>query len=55
MSMQCHYCSREAAIAVEKNLIKVGLCEDHFRARLEELSDEGWLQDLEDQLDADRG
>ncbi len=29
--MQCHYCDREAAYAAEKDHIKVGLCERHFR------------------------
>jgi hypothetical protein len=32
--MQCHYCDREGAVAVEKDLVKVGLCEDHFHAGL---------------------
>lgn len=52
--MQCHYCEREAAVAVEKDLVKVGLCEEHFRERMEELSDSGWLDDLRGQLDIDR-
>jgi hypothetical protein len=52
--MQCHYCDREAAVAVEKDLVKVALCEDHFQERLEELSDSGWLDDLRGELDIDR-
>ena len=52
--MQCHYCDREAAVAVEKENIKVGLCEEHFRDRLEELKDDGWLDDLQEELDIDR-
>ena len=52
--MQCHYCDREAAVAVEKDLVKVGLCEDHFQDRLEELSDSGWLDELQGELDVDR-
>jgi hypothetical protein len=52
--MRCHYCDREAAIAVEKDGVKVGVCEDHFRDRMEELADEGWLEDLEEGLDVDR-
>lgn len=52
--MQCHYCDREAAVAVEKEHIKVGLCEEHFRDRLEELSEGGWLGELEEKLDVDR-
>jgi hypothetical protein len=52
--MQCHYCDREAAVAVEKDNIKVGLCEDHFRNRLEELKDDGWLDEFQEELDIDR-
>lgn len=52
--MQCHYCEAEAAVAVEKDQIKVGLCESHFRDRLEELKEDGWLDDLQEELDIDR-
>jgi hypothetical protein len=52
--MQCHYCDRDAALAVEKDGIRVGLCEEHFRDRLEELSESGFLADLDDELDIDR-
>jgi hypothetical protein len=52
--MQCHYCDRDAALAVEKEGIKVGLCEEHFRDRLEELSESGFLEDVRDELDIDR-
>lgn len=52
--MQCHYCEAEAAVAVEKDQIKVGLCEAHFRDRLEELKEDGWLDDLQEELDIDR-
>jgi hypothetical protein len=52
--MQCHYCDREAAVAVEKDHIKVGLCEDHFHERIEELRESGWLEELQDELDVDR-
>nr|WP_197427957.1 DUF6757 family protein [Halogeometricum sp. CBA1124] len=37
--MKCHYCDRDAAYAAEKDGIKVGLCERHFRERVEELAD----------------
>ena len=49
--MQCHYCSDEAAVAVEKDHLKVGLCEVHLRDRMEELSDSGWLEEFETELD----
>lgn len=52
--MQCHYCDEEAALAVEKDGIKVGLCEDHFQKRLEELSESGFLEDVREDLDIDR-
>jgi len=52
--MQCHYCEADAAVAVEKDHLKVGLCEDHFRDRLEELREDGFLDDLQEELDIDR-
>lgn len=52
--MQCHYCDRAAEVAVEKDAVKVGLCEDHFRQRMSELSDGDWLEDVEGDLDIDR-
>lgn len=51
--MHCHYCDREATVAVEKDLVKVGLCEEHLRERLEELAGSGWLEDLQEELDVD--
>lgn len=51
--MRCHYCRRDADIAVEKNLVKVALCEEHFRERLDELAEADWLDDFEDRLDID--
>ena len=48
------YPDREAAVAVEKDMVKVALCEDHFQERLEELSDSGWLDELRGELDIDR-
>ena len=53
-AMQCHYCDRDAEVAVEKDAVKVGLCEDHFRERMSELADEEWIEDLENDLDIDR-
>ncbi|WP_435077667.1 DUF6757 family protein [Halococcus sp. AFM35] len=52
--MQCHYCDREAAVAVEKDALKVGLCRDHLRERLSELADDDALAGLQDELDIDR-
>ncbi|MFT4921989.1 MAG: hypothetical protein ACI8XM_001197 [Haloarculaceae archaeon] len=52
--MQCHYCEREAEIAVEKGGIRVGVCEDHFREQMSELADSEWLDDVEADLDIDR-
>jgi hypothetical protein len=52
--MQCHYCGDPADIAVERGDVKVGLCTNHFRERLDELQDEGWLDDLQDELETDR-
>ncbi|MFB6206169.1 MAG: DUF6757 family protein [Haloglomus sp.] len=52
--MQCHYCDDDAALSVEKDGIKVGLCEEHFRERLEELSESGFLEEISDDLDIDR-
>ena len=52
--MQCHYCDRSADLTVDKSGIKVGLCEDHFQDRLDDLSDDETLQRLRDQFEIDR-
>lgn len=52
--MQCHYCDGEAAVAVEKDSLKVGLCRAHLRERLGELADADALAGLQDELDIDR-
>jgi len=52
--MQCHYCDREADIAVEKDGLKVGVCNSHFREQMEELAEADWLAGLEEDLDIDR-
>ncbi len=49
--MQCHYCDDEAAVAVEKDHVKVGLCEEHLRERMAELSDSEWLEEVESQVE----
>jgi len=51
--MQCHYCEREADIAVEKEGVKVGVCQKHFREQMEDLADSEWLDGVEDELDID--
>lgn len=49
--MRCHYCDRDADIAVERDDVKVGLCESHFREQLEELADSDRYADLRDELE----
>ena len=53
-AMECHYCDREAAFAAESDGVRVGLCEDHFRDRLEELSESDALEELQEKVDVDR-
>ncbi|MCT9095010.1 DUF6757 family protein [Haloarchaeobius sp. HME9146] len=52
--MKCHYCDQVAAFAAETDGIKVGLCEEHFRERLEELAEADELKQLKEQVDVDR-
>jgi len=52
--MECHHCEEAAEIVVEKDGVRVGVCERHFRDRMEELADSEWVHDLEEQLDIDR-
>jgi hypothetical protein len=52
--MQCHYCENEADVAVEKDAVKVGVCQEHFREQLEELEEGEWLSDVDEELDIDR-
>jgi len=52
--MQCHYCDREAAYAAEKEAVKVGLCEEHFQERVEELADSDELAAIEEEIDVDQ-
>jgi hypothetical protein len=52
--MECHHCESGADIVVEKDGVKVGVCEQHFREQMDELAESEWLGDLEDQLDVDR-
>jgi hypothetical protein len=52
--MRCHYCDDPADVTVEKDGVVVGLCEEDFRERLEELAESDALEDLREQLDIDR-
>ncbi|MDH5018651.1 DUF6757 family protein [Halobacterium rubrum] len=52
--MQCHYCDRSADLTVEKGGLKVGVCEEHFQERLDDISDSETLEQLRDQLEIDR-
>ncbi len=52
--MDCHHCDERADIVVEKDDIRVGVCERHFREQMEALAESEWVRDLEDELDIDR-
>ncbi len=49
--MQCHYCERDAAYAAEQGGVSVGLCEQHFRERVEELTEHEGLEALRERVD----
>jgi hypothetical protein len=49
--MQCHYCEREAAYAAESEAVRVGLCEEHFRERVEELAESEGLERIREEVD----
>lgn len=51
--MQCHFCSREADVVASSDGVRVGLCEEHFRERLEELAEAEPLAALEEKIDLD--
>jgi hypothetical protein len=52
--MECHYCDRGADVTVEREGVRVGVCEEHFREQMSELAEADWLDDLESELDIDR-
>jgi hypothetical protein len=52
--MQCHYCEASATYAAESDGIKVGLCDEHFRERLEELAEADALDRIRERIDVDR-
>lgn len=39
-TMRCHYCDKEASFDVEKDGIRVWLCDEHLRERFEEMTEE---------------
>lgn len=51
--MRCHYCDGNAAVTAETGGVKVGLCEQHFRERLRELSESEEFADLEEKIDVE--
>lgn len=51
--MRCHYCSREADVTAASGEVRVGLCEEHFEQRLEELAESEGLAALEERLDVE--
>lgn len=52
--MECHYCEGDADIVVEKDSVKVGVCEEDFREQMDELAESDLIENLEEQLDVDR-
>jgi len=51
--MQCHYCDREADYEAESGGVTVGLCDEHFQERVEELAESDELAALREQVDVD--
>lgn len=51
--MRCHYCDRGAAVTAETGDVTVGLCEEHFRERMQELAESEELAELEDKIDVE--
>lgn len=49
--MRCHYCEAAATVTIEKDHVKVGLCEDHLREQLTALSESGRFDQLESEID----
>jgi hypothetical protein len=52
--MDCHYCGRPADLTVAADGVQVGLCEEHFRERLAELTESPEFEELRSDLDVDR-
>lgn len=52
--MECHYCDDGADVVVEKDGIRVGVCETHFREQMDVLADSEFLEEIQDEIDVDR-
>ena len=52
--MKCHYCDRDAVYAAEKDDVRVGLCERHFKAQMESLSEDERLASLAERIESER-
>lgn len=52
--MKCHYCEKDAVYAAEKEGVKVGLCERHFKQQVEALSEDEGLAALQERIEIDR-
>ncbi|WP_369685647.1 DUF6757 family protein [Salinibaculum rarum] len=50
--MQCHYCDSNADVSIEKNRIRVGLCEEHLQEQLEGFEEADSLSELQQYVDA---
>ena len=51
--MRCHYCDREATYEAKQGGVVVGLCESHFKQRVEELAESDELAALRDRIDVE--
>jgi len=52
--MECHYCAERADVVVEKEGVRVGVCEEHFREQMEALAETEWLEEFEADVDVDK-
>lgn len=53
-SMKCHYCDRDAVYAAEKDGIRVGLCNRHFKEQMESLSEDEQLASLAERIESEK-
>lgn len=52
--MKCHYCERDAVYAAEKDGVKVGLCDRHFKEQMESLSEDERLASLAERIESEK-
>ena len=52
--MECHHCEDDADVVVEKDGLRVGVCEKHFREQMDALAESDWIERIQEQLDVDR-